>query len=313
MGLLGFHGVDEFVGFVDGFLHVGDEFVDVTLEGDFGAFEAGDGLGVEVVLEEEDLVVEGGQDGFHFGFGGTHGGQELVVAGPGGLELGGGFGFQVGALILGEFVVPFLEEGLGDGIHGLNLAGHGIGAFLADVILGGKLVVLGFQVAAVEAGDAFEFVEGGLELLFGGFLAVAGLADAFDEDVAFVVAEFFPHVVVGALAAGEGEECCRQERGGDETGGGELTHGTPRENKGMIAGGGKCVVGGAGTQGGAGLGGQFVVSRFQHQDMETPRTPRGRSVGEDMRSPSCRRRILWVGVVRERRIFRGWSPLSRLG
>src|SRR5205823_6275135 len=68
------------------------------------------------------------------------------------------------------------------------------------------LLVLGFQVAALEVGQLLKLLHGGLELLLGGLLLVAAVLDAIDEDVAFGPAEFLPGGVVGASAADQGAE-----------------------------------------------------------------------------------------------------------
>ena len=63
-------GVPVWVGVVESV----DQALDVVVDLGGGAFEAADGGSVEVVLEEQDLVVEGGEDRLHAGFAAAHGG-----------------------------------------------------------------------------------------------------------------------------------------------------------------------------------------------------------------------------------------------
>ena len=60
------HQFDKGFGFVDGGFHFLDQGGDVGLDGSQLVFERGDGLGVEVVFKEQDLVVKAFQDGVDF-------------------------------------------------------------------------------------------------------------------------------------------------------------------------------------------------------------------------------------------------------
>ena len=78
-GVLG-EGFDEGVGFGDAGAHAGEEFLDLFLDAGGFVFEGADGGGVEVVFEEEDVVLELGEDGFHGIGGSADGAVQLGVA-----------------------------------------------------------------------------------------------------------------------------------------------------------------------------------------------------------------------------------------
>ncbi len=219
------HAGEEGLGLADGFFHVGDEAGDIGLEGAGGAGEAGDGLGVEVGLQEENFVAKLDEDGVHAVGGGVHGADEAVGAGARLAQEAFAFAAVGGVVDEGGLDGPFAEEGLGDVLDGLDAGAHGLGAGLAGFELGVERVVESLDLARLDGGEGEELFERGLELFLGLGLGVAGVLDARDEDVAFGVAEFLGGLVVGVRAAGEqgdGEE----EDGGK--GGGKGAHGKGR-------------------------------------------------------------------------------------
>ncbi len=222
-------GLDEGVGFGDGGVHLAEEGID--LSGDLGGFtlHGGDGGGVEVVFEVEDVLGEGTEDGFHGGLGGLEGGGQLLIAGTGVGEFASGVGGEGGVGELTDFLFPFGEEIAGDLIH--------VGDAFADIAsLGGATIEIGlelgvglFEVTPIEAIEQLHAGEGILELGLGLLLFIACLGDGAFEEVALFVAELLHGCVVGGLAAAEGEE----DEGGEDGTEGDAhgDHGRPRDKE----------------------------------------------------------------------------------
>jgi hypothetical protein len=198
-------GVDEVVGFGAGVVDALDEVGDVGLDAGGGVFERADGAGVEVVLEEEDLVVEGGEDGGNLVFGLAHGDHVGGLAGFGVAEQGGALGLEPGVFHVVDLALPLFEEIFADVVDGLDLVVE-LGGLAGGVFVAGveALVVL-LERAALEAGDGLEVFHRGLELLFGLLLIFLGVFDAGDEDVALLFAEGAHGFVEEGGASGEGE------------------------------------------------------------------------------------------------------------
>src|SRR5690606_14322502 len=104
----------EDVGLGDRGLHLVDELGDFVGQAGDCAFERGDGPRVEIVLEEERLVGERLEHRLHRGFDALHGGEELIIAVAGAIELVFTGAAKLGALVLVELFLPFAEQRLGN-------------------------------------------------------------------------------------------------------------------------------------------------------------------------------------------------------
>ena len=171
--------------------------------------KGGDGLGIQVVLEKQDLVAEGRRTGWSC-FRLAPWGDELAVAAAGLAKLCSLLPAARSCVFV-ELILPFFKERPGDIFDRADAAADRTGLRLAAFIFGLELFVPGLEVAALEVQDAAELFEGGGELLLGLVLGVTGLNDPIHEDLPLVFAEGFHGAVVGLLAAAEKE-------GGDRKG-----------------------------------------------------------------------------------------------
>lgn len=205
---------DEAVGFFDGFGKVVDEAGHIGFDAGGFTLQGGDGAGIQVVLEVEDLVAEDGEDGVDALLGGAHGVEHAIAGFAGVAEFFLAVSAVVGVLVLSDFGFPLLEEVVGDLFDGVDAGFDIIGAAFAAFEHGGEAVVFFLEVAAVEMDDGGELFEGVLEHLLGVLLGVAGFADAGGQEVAF----FLPEGGHGFIVDGADEEASGGE--GAQQGGG---------------------------------------------------------------------------------------------
>lgn len=109
-----FHRFDKRIGFIDGLFHGGDQVGHIRFDRAQLGFEGCDGLGVEIMLQKHHLVFENRQNGLDFRFGAFHRRNQLPVLNFGFLKLGLAAALERGAAVLGDFILPFAEQGIRD-------------------------------------------------------------------------------------------------------------------------------------------------------------------------------------------------------
>jgi hypothetical protein len=119
--------------------------------------------------------------------------------------------------ILRQFAFPFLEEGFCHILNGRNALVDGLRTGFAPLQLGTELIVLGFELPAAKIDDCPEALQGGLKLLLGGLLAVAGLLHAAHQEIPFGVAQLFHGSVVCCLTASQHQHGEHQQGAGTDT------------------------------------------------------------------------------------------------
>ena len=138
----------------------------------------GDGLGIEVVLEEQNLVLEHPQHWPDLAFRPTHRRQQLAVHLLGLLQLHAAGVAEAAVGVLLQFVFPFGEQCLGHFLNRVDAVGNRQCLGFAVIEFNLELAVNILQGSAVEFGECAEFFQGSLELHLGLLQSVAGIFDS---------------------------------------------------------------------------------------------------------------------------------------
>ena len=158
------------------------------------------------MFQVEHLFLQLAQDRCHARFGGFQRGRQLLILGPGFVQLAPavrGVGF-IGEL--GDLLFPLGEEIVGDLVHLLDAFSHRLGARLRRFVFALKFVVVGLQRPTIHR---VHFPKTGQRVLkLGGrlILRIPGLLNRGLEQVAFLDTKLLHRGVVHRLTASDSEQ-----------------------------------------------------------------------------------------------------------